>query len=263
MKKNFIYRFLISFLIVLVLQTSVLSNNKQRPTFVSLSPALTEIIYAIGAQDMLLGVSTACSYPHEAKNKSKIGDNFFINTEVIIKIKPDYILALDSSAFMLKKFEQFGIVPLCFEYPNIQSIYENILKLGNLTQNEAKANNIVNKLKQNIQYANKKHNHKILYLVQVYPMITIGKKSFITDIIDKSGNSSVTKDIDEYYPIISEEFAVKSAPDVIILSFYSDTKRLKELFPNTKIIYMSQEENDIINRPGVRIDKSVEFFAQY
>jgi ABC-type Fe3+-hydroxamate transport system substrate-binding protein len=102
---------------------------------------------------------------------------------------------------------------------------------------------------------------KILYLVQSTPMISIGNKSFITDVIKVSGQNSITKDFNSYYPTISEEFAIKSNPDVVVVSFYSDTQLIKKFFPNSKIIFMSQEQNDIINRPGPRINKSIKFFA--
>ena len=126
MKKNFIFKFLISF--VFIFQNPTLGEGTIK--FVSLSPALTEIMYAIGAEDMLQGVSNSCTYPKEAQNKEKIGDSYFINDEKIIKIKPDYILALDSSEFALNKFKRVGITPICFKYPNIESIHENIIAVG-------------------------------------------------------------------------------------------------------------------------------------
>ena len=64
MKKNFIYKFLISFIVSVFLFSNVCFSE---PTFVSLSPALTETMFAINAQSMLKGVSTACTYPEEAK----------------------------------------------------------------------------------------------------------------------------------------------------------------------------------------------------
>ena len=92
-------------------------------------------------------------------------------------------------------------------------------------------------------------------------MITIGQKSFITDVIKKSGQKSVTDNLNSFYPVISEEYAIKSKPDIIILNFPFDTKRLKQLFPTSKIITLTKEENDVINRPSIRIYKAVEYFS--
>ena len=98
--------------------------------------------------------------------------------------------------------------------------------------------------------------------MQTKPMITVGNKSFLSDVMDKSGNISLTRNINAYYPTISEEFCIKQKPDVIVVSPFGDLKRVKQLFPNTKIVMLTKEQNDIINRPASRIYKSVEFFAK-
>ena len=258
MKINFIFKLLISSIILL--QAPVIGKEY---TFVSLSPALTEVMYAIGAQNSLQAVSTTCSYPAEVKEKDVIGDTIFINEEKILLIKPDYILAPDSSGFAIEKFRRMGITPISFKNPNIKSIEENIISLGKMTGKEENAQLLVNKIEAEIKKANLHHNKKILYLIQTTPMISIGNKSFITDIIEKSGNISITKKLNYFYPVISEEFAISEKPDVIILSYWTDEKRIKKLFPYAKIIYMTEEENDIVNRPGPRIYESVKFFAQF
>jgi len=258
MKKNFIFKFLISIFFIFIVSIKCYSSQA---TFVSLSPALTEIMFAIGAQDMLKGVSTACTYPKEAQKKEKIGDNFFVNEEKILTIKPNYILAFDSSSFALNKYKRFGIKPLCLQNQDINDVYNNILTLGKLTGKLENANKVVSYTKMRIAKANTHHNKKILYLIQTTPLISIGKKSFITDIIEKSGNVSVTKNLNTFYPAISEEYAISQQPDIIVLSFYSNDKRIKKLFPNAKIVFMTSENNDIINRPSNRVYKSVEFFA--
>ena len=258
MKTNFIFRLLISF--VILLNSPVIAKDY---TFVSLSPALTEVMYAIGAQDSLKAVSTTCSYPADVKEKDVIGDTIFINEEKILSIKPDYILAPDSSGFATEKFSRMGITPLSFKNPDIKSIEENILSLGKLTGKTQNAQALVNNIENEIKKANLHHNKKILYLIQTNPMISIGNKSFITDIIEKSGNTSITKNLNYYYPVISEEFGISMHPDIIILSYWTDENRIKKLFPFAKIIFMTEEEKDIVNRPGPRIYESVKFFAQF
>ncbi len=244
--------------------TESIGNHK---TFVSISPAMTEIIYALGAEDSLLAVSNYCTYPNAAKEKEKIGSNYSINEEKVLKLRPDYILALDVSEALLNKFRRLKITPLCFKYPDIQSIYNNILTVGKLTGKEKKAKEVVDFSKQKIDFAKKKAQSegragkRVLYLVQARPMITIGKKSFITDIIKQSGNYSVTESLAAYYPVILEEYAIKLKPDVVVLSHFTEIDEVKKFFPNTKIVKTDAEQNDIINRPGPRIYKGVEFFS--
>lgn len=244
---------------------SGLSAYAESARFVSISPAMTEIMFSIGAGDILFGVSDYCKYPKEAENKEKIGSGYFINEEKILKLRPRYILALDSSSFMLNKFKRFNIQPVCFKYPDIESVFENILTIGKMTGKEDGAKNVVNFARAKISLAkeqNKNPGRKILYLTQARPMITAGSKSFINDIIEKSGNISATKSLKSNYPVILEEFAISLEPDVVVLSFYCNENEVRKFFPKTKIVKMTMEENDIINRPGPRIYKAVEFFAK-
>lgn len=259
MKEIFMYKLFKIFLIVFLILNQSLVFAAQK--YVSISPALTEIIYALNAQDNLIGVSNSCDYPIDAKKKEKIGDAYFINEEKILKLKPDFILALDYSYPVLKKFEKYGITPICLQYPDIDTIYKNIITLGRLTNKEQNAKKIVANIKSKIEKTHSNKQYKILYLLQLEPMITIGQKSFITDVIKKSGQKSVTDNLNSFYPVISEEYAIKSKPDIIILTFPFDTKRLKQLFPTSKIITLTKKENDVINRPSIRIYKAVEYFS--
>ncbi|MBQ2870973.1 ABC transporter substrate-binding protein [bacterium] len=158
--------------------------------------------------------------------------------------------------------KKFNITPICFKYPNIDTIHKNILEIGKITGKEQEAKKLVEESKRKIALAKTNHPKKILYLVQTSPLISIGKKSFITDVIKKSGNISITENINTFYPTISEEYAIKEKPDIIVLGLYSDDKRIKKLFPNAKIVFMNTEENNIINRPGPRIHQSVEYFSK-
>ena len=243
------------------LQDDIVKKENVPKTFVSISPAMTEIMYAIGAENSLLAVSNYCSYPKEAKEKEKIGSNYSLNEEKILKLKPDYILALDVSEALVNKFRRLKIEPLCFKYPDIESIYKNILTIGKLTGHIKEAQSVVQYSKKRIAKANKS-GKKVLYIVQTGPMITVGKKSFITDVIEKSGNRSITAELNSYYPVILEEYVIKLKPDVVVLGAFTDENEAKRYFPHTKIVKMSLEENDIINRPGPRIYKSVEFFSR-
>lgn len=255
------FKYLISNFLVFIMLCSGFSVKVEAKSFVSLVPAVTEIMYKIGAQDNLVGVSTACNYPESTKNKVKIGDTFFLNKEQIIQINPDYILALDTSKPLLGDFKKTSIKPVFFEFKNVDDIYFNIIKLGALTSREDKAQKLVNEIKSKVKKNKTKKPKKILYLVQPDPMISVGSKSFISDVILKSGQISITSSINDYYPAISAEFAMKSKPDIIIVSFYSNISRLRKIFPDTKIIFLTKKQQDIINRPGPRVYEAIKYFS--
>lgn len=255
------FRYLINVFLAFIMLCSGFFIKAEAKSFVSLIPALTEIMYKIGAQDQLIGVSTACTYPKEAQKKSIIGDTFFLNKERIIQLHPDYILALDTSKPLMSDFEKTSMKPLFFEFKNVDDIYINILKLGVITARENEAKELVKTIKSKAEVNKINKPKKILYLVQTTPMITIGSKSFISDVIAKSGQISVTSSIRDYYPNVSEEFAMKAKPDIIVVSFYSDISKLKKLFPNTKIIFLTKAQQDVINRPGPRVYEAIRYFA--
>lgn len=258
MKTSIIYRLIISIFIFFA-GSSVFSAEN---TFVSLSPALTEMMYAIGAEKNLLGVSTVCVCPPDTPEKPKVGNSYFINKEIIIKLRPKYILAADGSKTHLQNFDKIGIKPLYFELYTTDAIYNAVTKLGEMTGQQENALKLNNKIKKNISLAKTKHPKRILYLIQLNPFVTIGNKSFLSDEIKQAGHISVTQELDSFYPSVSEEYLLRTNPDVIIVSMKSDEKRLKKLFPDKKIIYLSPEMNDIVNRPGPRVDKAVKFFSQ-
>ena len=236
--------------------------DEKKVTYVSITPATTEIIYALNAQDGLLGVSTECNYPEDTSNKIKIGNTFFIDKEKIIRLKPDYIFSMDSTQYLLANFKFSHIKPIFFKFNTVEDVYKNIEYIAKLLNKTSQAEKLIFSIKKHISETKTNSPKKILYLVQVNPMISVGKNSFISDIIKKSGQISVTSNLDTYYPTISEEFALRSSPAIVVVNFFDDTTRLKILFPNSKIIILSKEERDFINRPGPRIYKSVQYFSK-
>ena len=256
MIKTSIYKFLISFFLFFC------SHSVYAQTFASLSPVPTEIIYALGAQDKLLGVSSACDYPQEVQNKPIIGDTYFVNMESIIKLKPDYLLSMQSAKPMLGELSLTKTKPIYFEFQSIEDIYSAIFKIAELTNKNKQAELLVRNIKSNVSKFKTKKPKKILYLVQIEPLITIGKQSFVTDIIQKSGHESITADINHYYPSISLEYAIKSHPDVVVICYGKETGQMRELFPKAKFVYLNKKQQDVINRPGPRVWEAVKFFSE-
>ena len=230
-------------------------------TYVSLSPVPTEIIYALNAQDNLLGVSSTCNFPEDAKEKPIIGDTYFVNMEKLITLKPDYLFAMTSAKPKLGELALTKTKPIYFEFTKIEDIYDAIEKIAKLTNKQENSKKLISEIKTKIERNKTQKTQKILYIVQTNPLITIGNKSFITDIIKKSGHISVTEEINHYYPNITLEYALKTKPDVIVVCFPTDMEKIQKLFPNTKFVYLTEEERDIINRSGPRVYEAVKIFS--
>lgn len=256
MKKIFIFKYLISLSLFFVGLMSVAS------TYASLSPVTTEIVYALGAEENLLGVSSVCDYPSEVKHKEIIGDTYFVNMEKMVELKPDYLFSMTSAKPMLGQLSLMKTKPVYFQFSKIEDIYSAINQIAKLTGYDKNAPILISDIKNKIEQNRTSNPKKILYIVQTSPLITIGNKSFITDIIEKAGHTSVTSNINHYYPNITLEYALKTSPDVIIVCFPDDMSKIEKLFPNTKIMYLTENERDIINRSGPRVYKAVKLFSE-
>ncbi len=231
------------------------------PTYVSLSPVPTEIIYALGAQDKLLGVSTTCNYPEEVKDKPKIGDTYFVNMELLLKLQPDYLFAMNSAKALLGELKLTKTRPVYFEFSSVNEIYQGIREIAQLIEKQDEGEVLIQDIKTKIVQNKTKNPKKILYIVQTEPIITVGNKSFINDVIKQSGHISVTSGLNYYYPIINADFAMKTEPDVIIIAYPDKVDFIKSLFPDTTIYYLRKEQQDIINRSGPRVYEAVKLFA--
>ncbi len=122
---------------------------------VSVSPAITEILFALDCGDRLIGRTEFCNYPPEVKKIKSIGGINNANLEEIIKLQPD--LVITSSIFTKKMFETIedaGIPIISFKETNtIEGLYETIEMLGKVMDKETKAKSIIDKFEEDLNEA--------------------------------------------------------------------------------------------------------------
>lgn len=237
---------------------------------VSLAPNLTEIIFAVGGGDRLVGVTSFCNYPQEATKIQKIGDTLKPNIENIIALKPDVVFV--STASQLESFtstlENQGIKVFVTNPNSLEDIYKSIKKIGEVFGNQEKTDEVVVTLKKRVAEveAKTKDAEKIKTFVQIdKSLYTIGEKSFLTDLIEKAGGVSVTKDVATDYPKISKEKAFALNPDAIILSDSPDNNEPNEVFNNSNAVKndkVYKVNADILSRPAPRIVDALEQIAK-
>ena len=251
-----IFKYLISLIIFFVgLQCFA------QTTYASLSPVSTGIIYDLHAEDNLVGVSYSCKQLGYGKDKILIGDTFHVNAEQLVKISPDYIFALESAKPKLSEILLTKTKPIYFEFSSIEDIYDGIRLIAKYTNKSENAEPLIQNIKDKIDEYKTNEQKRILYIVQNDPLITVGNQSFINDIINKSGHYSVTSELDYSYPAITLEYAIKSNPDVVIITFGEASNKFKKLFPNAQILYLSQQQRDIVNSPNSRVYEAVKIFS--
>lgn len=251
--------------------------DKVPERIVSLSPANTEILFAVGAGDKVVGVTSYCDYPEQAKNIDKIGSFEGPNLELIQKAKPDVVLAGGYiQEDLIKSLEELNIPVVSTEATDFNSIFDSITLIGKLSGNDQKAVEVIKGMKDKIADIESKVKGKtpksVFYVVWTDPITTAGSGTFINDVIKAAGGIN-TAEKAQYWAKYSAEELVKDNPEYLFSSkhatnegvtvdFYKQSPVFKNLdsVKNNKIYLMS--DDNIICRPGPRIVEAIEEIAK-
>lgn len=238
---------------------------------ISLAPNLTENIFAVGAGDKLVGVTTFCDYPTEAKDIQKIGDTLNPNMESIIALKPQIVFVSTASQMeaFTKTLEQNGIAVFVTNPNNLEGILRNLRQLGDIFGTGDRAEKLVQDIRFRLDAIRAKLNEaapvQVFVQISKEPLFTAGKESFVTEIIEHAGAASVTRDLPTAYPRLSKETALALNPEAIVISSGAGNEDPNEVFrdsaavKNGKVIKVKA---DLITRPSPRIIEGLEQMAK-
>lgn len=254
--------------------------DKKPEKIVSLMPSNTEITFALGLGDEVVGVSDFDNYPEAATKKEKIGGQE-INLEKIISLKPDIVLAHASSAHNseagLQQLKDAGITVLVVnDAQNFDQVYDSIEMIGKATGEAAKADEMITGMKDKlagIQEKAREIKEKKKILVEVSPapeIYTPGKNTFMDEMIRLINAENIAND-QEGWIKIDQEAMIKRNPDVIITTYGYYVKNPAEqvlsrkgwetvnAVKNKQVIDV---DSDRVTRSGPRIVEGVEDLAK-
>lgn len=243
---------------------------------ISLAPSMTEIIFEAGGGGKLVGVTTYCDFPKEVGSIEKIGDTQTPNIERIIALDPDVVFVSTASqlqAFM-SALEQRSIAVFVVNVRSFDDLYRSLKVVGEIlgTEEVALANVVNLSGRESFIMHRRLRDPEIGKAPRVFvqisnePLFTIGKDSFLTEVVSKAGGESVTKDVPSGYPKLSKETASAMNPDVIILSDSEDNRKANALFKNSNAVKNGRVYRinaDIISRPGPRLVDALEQVAGF
>ncbi|HEX7319119.1 MAG TPA: cobalamin-binding protein [bacterium] len=186
---------------------------------VSLSPAMTEIVFALGAGDQLVGVTTYCDYPAQTLTKYKVGDFSNPSLERIVALKPSLVIVnLPEQNRIKRSLEDMGISIFVSSPSSLDDIYREIESLGVLVGKKAQAESLDAAMRAVIRPKNPGISRKKVYVeLSPRPLVTVGKRSFLNEMITLAGGTNIFSDIDKDYPVISQEEIVRRDPDIVIV----------------------------------------------
>ena len=242
---------------------------------VSLAPNLTEIVYAVGAGDWLVGDTEYCNYPEEAKKVAKIGDTIHPSIERIIALKPQIVLVSTASQLeaFTKQLDQQKIAVYVTNPQSLEDVFRSIQTLGDIFGQHDRGANVVAELRKRADAVETATKHvkplRVFYQVYEQPLYTIGREAFLTDLVRRAGGVSVTSDVPGGFPRLSDEAALASKPEAIILqtggSMGSGNSTVAAPLKNSPAVLSNRVykiNDDHLSRPGPRLVDGLEEMAR-
>jgi iron complex transport system substrate-binding protein len=190
---------------------------------ISLAPNLTEIVFAIGAGDRLVGRTSYCDFPPEAKAVAEVGDTLQPSLERVIALRPQ--VALISTASQLEVFSrqlrEQNIAVFVTDPHDLEGVFRTIDQIGRIVGHQQQAEQLIQKLRERTRAVEEavkgKQPVRVFYQLSAEPLYTIGRDALETDLIRRAGAISVTADVPGAWPRYSNESALAAKPDAIVL----------------------------------------------
>jgi iron complex transport system substrate-binding protein len=197
-------------------------NKSER--IVSLSPNLTEIIFALGLDDKIIAVSGDSDYPPQAAEKRKVGTFWQPNTEIIIAAKPDLVVCetflQQNEATQVLKRARLNVLPLRVE--SIDELFTAIRSIGQATGYSERAEQLAVEIKEQLtkirEATASTKKVRVLWVMQTEPVRVAGVNTFVNEIIELAGGQNAISPTGDQYPSISSEEIIGCNAEVIIQS---------------------------------------------
>jgi iron complex transport system substrate-binding protein len=241
---------------------------------ISLAPSNTEILFALGLGDRVVGVTDWCDYPPEAQQKEKVGSYNTPDIETILALNSDLILAgYGNTIEVINSLDELGLTVFGIKTTDLYDLLDDIRTIGEITDKEVEAQALTSEMAVGIQAVadqteELEQRPKVFYIVGHEPSLwTVGSGTFIHELIEKAGGVNICQNITSYAEI-TLEYVLAHDPEIIITSKYSYDWALNETGPlastnasQTDRIFTC--DDDLVQRPGPRLVKGLEWFAHF
>jgi len=244
---------------------------------VSLAPNLTETIYALGLQDRLVGDTDYCDFPPEAKQKTKVGGAINPSLEAIAALHPDLVLVTKNLNRLetVEALEEIGIPSYATDPHTVEAIITSVALLSGLLGAPETGATLAADLERRVSSL---HEHlaslpprRVLFIVWIEPLISIGRGTFIADALRAAGAVSVIES-SQNWPQVNLEEVVRLQPEFLIFveSHSGGAPHNAEALaglPGWRLLNAVRNRRyatigDAINRPAPRLISAVEDLAR-
>lgn len=189
---------------------------------VSMAPSVTELLFAAGGGNQIVGAVNYSDYPEAAKRIPRIGSNREIDMELLISLKPDLIVAWrhNSSERQIEMVRRLGVPVFQSDPQTLDGIPDAVLRLGQLLGTDAAARTTATQLREQLaglraKYANRS-TVRTFYQVWDKPLYTLSGKHILTDAMKLCGGENIFDKLTVTAPIVSIESVLQANPEAII-----------------------------------------------
>ena len=241
---------------------------------ISLAPSNTEILFALGLGDKVVGVTDWCDYPPEALEKEKVGGYVTPDIEKIVALNPDLILvAYGTPMEVINTMVGLGLTVFGIKTTDLDDVLNDIRTVGEITDKEVEAQALTSEMAVGIQAVTDETSEleerpRVFYIVWHDPLWTAGSGTFIHELIEKGGGVNICQNITGYAEI-SIEYVLARDPEIIITSSWPGIYEWAMNSTELEVTAARQSgsvytcDDNLVQRPGPRLVKGLEWFAHF
>jgi len=258
----------------------------QSGRIVSAAPSSTEVLFALGLGERVVGVTSYCRFPPEARRLPKIGSYMRPNAEAILRLKPDLVILQTENAQIEERLARVGVRTVVVKNRNLRELLDSILVIGRAAGAEARAVALTSRIEQELDAIRRKTagraRRSLLFIVGRTPgrlegLIAAGRGSHLHELIEIAGGRNALGDVAVPYPRISLETTLRLDPDVVVdMGDMGDTTAVTESHKRAVVRLWSKWSSlqaarknrvyavasDIYVVPGPRVVEAVRAFAR-
>lgn len=244
---------------------------------VSLAPSITEIVFALDQGHRLQGVTTYSDFPPEAAKLPKVGSYVHLDLEKIVALKPDLCIAIKDGnpRVIAQRLESLKIPVYAVDPNNLETIMKTVLEIGTLLNAKGRANQLVQNMDLRIQkvtslVAKATHRPRVFFQIGVTPIVSVGTRTFIHELIVKAGGTNLAAGPIPY-PRFSREKVLALSPEIIIITsmarsaIFEKVKAEWEKWPNMPAVRNRRifvEDSNFFDRPTPRLVDGLELLTR-
>jgi iron complex transport system substrate-binding protein len=260
-----------------------ISKNVPPPSevnrIVSLAPNLTEILFALGLEKEIVGVTLYSNYPPAALEKPKVGTFWQLNVEAVIAARPDMVFTLgfEQQNRLAGQLKRIGYNCMALNIEKVDELFEAIEKIGAATGKKQQAEELTDNIKRKLDglstLIGARKKVRVLWIVQREPLRVAGRDTFVNEMIELAGGENAIGPTIHKYPPIGAEQVIACRADVIIepamnpndlaeqqenaIQYWSKFKNVPAVVNNR--IYVIN--GDTVSRLGPRLYEGTELIA--